>query len=83
MHLCKKQNESKLQMVARPAHSKGTCPLPLVGSLHSWQLGGGTAHRPGNFRVKTSCPPSPWGAHCPLKQRDLAENSPPLSTFKK
>ena len=39
MHLCKKQNESKLQMVARPAHSKGTCPLPLVGSLHSWQLG--------------------------------------------
>ena len=61
MDLCKKQNESRLQMVARPTHSKGTCPVPL----HSWKWGSGTAHRPGNFQVNTSCPPSgvhvvPW-----------------------
>ena len=60
MHLCKKQNESKLQMVARPAHSKGTCPWGLSwGVCIPGNWGGGTAHRPGNFRVNTSCPPTP------------------------
>ena len=68
MNLCKKQNESRLQMVARPTHSKGTCPVPLMGSLYSWKLGQWHSSQARNFRVNTSCPPSGMQT-CPLKQR--------------
>ena len=71
MHLCKKQNESRLQMVARPTHSKGTCPVPLMGSLHSWQLGRWHSSQARELLSEHFQPPK-WRARCPLKQRDVA-----------
>lgn len=90
MHLCKKQNESRLQMVAVTYLPKGTCPVPLMGSLHSGNWGGGTAHRPGTWgntqpQVAARCPWSkemwPRTAHlCPhLKIETLPS---PASTKK-
>lgn len=68
MNLCKKQNESRLQMVARPTHSKGTCPVPLMGSLHSWQLGWGRRSQAGEVNTfpapQVACTLSPGTNRC-------------------